>query len=66
MKIDRTVKYRVTCISKEYVHTMTTLQTDSISETFKEVMAEKRGTAQHIKSIEFEPMNGIATPNYIV
>jgi hypothetical protein len=45
---------------------MTTLQTDSISETFEEVMAEKRGTSKHIKSIEFEPMNEIVTPNYIV
>lgn len=66
MKIDRAIKYRVTCVSKECIHTMTSLQTDTISETFKEIMADKKKPDSGVKSVEFEPIDKIISYNYTV
>ena len=66
MKIDKAIKFRVTCTSSNYIHTLTSLQTDTISETFKEVMIGKEGEKSSVKSIEFEPMDKIIGCDYIV
>jgi len=66
LKIDKAVKFRVTCISDKYVHTMVSLQTDTISETFKEVMLDRKGEKNSVKSIEFEPMDKIVDHDYTV
>jgi len=47
--------YRVTCISKEMIHTMTSINHETISETFKEVVSGKSKNYE-VRSIEFEPV----------
>jgi len=66
LKIDKAIKFRVTCVSDRYIHTLASLQTDTISETFKEIMADKKGEKDNIKSIEFEPMDKIINYDHIV
>jgi len=66
LKIDKAVKFRVTCVSDVYVHTITSLQTDTISETFKEVMLVNSNKKNGVRSIEFEPMDKIINYDHIV
>lgn len=53
--MNKEIHYRITCISNTMIHTITSLRTKTVSETFKEVAADKRKTSE-LKSIEFEPL----------